>query len=298
MKTKRVFGIINIVALVLTIVLVSVNFHKGLMTGNEIYSQIYAFSNSANASNLSDGLYNSAVQTEKVKKDTSLTDTQIKYLYKLKTTLDSMTASEQYLILYLLGDKSKSTNTAKLSNQYNTLSDMRTELSHDYTIYQTKMSGNIYGDPEGTFKLILQATLKYLKTYAETIQNLNNYVHNDLNLSNETMYHLIDIQNRLVINACENLANLTFEFYTLDSLTKFNSMFKFDSSKNIQTNSTSAIGGIYSIEAYQFNVNFNRCNPYKFCINFYSYKTSLDVTTETDNAKLAYYYLCCFLGGI
>ena len=118
------------------------------------------------------------------------------------------------------------------------------------------MSGNIYGDPEGTYSIIISDTLDYFKSYAENLELINNYVYGSIKMCNETMHNLITAHNKLIINACNNFNYLTFEKSTMESLTKFNAKYRFDDFHNIIISST-AIGGLYSVEAYNFNINFS-----------------------------------------
>lgn len=288
---KRVFTVLNIIGALLAVALVSIGFSSNLSSGREIYSQVVNHSTGAEVNNLTNSLYTCATSTEE-SLDAILTSTQKKYMFELSTTLDKLIASEKHLSLYLLNDDKKSIKTNYIANNIEDLQTKRNDLIHEITIYKTKISGNIYGDPEGTFSIIIKDILTYLKDYANYIDLLNDYVHNTINANTSTVYNLIDLHIRFVDNIATNFDDLTFDKSTFESIEYYNKMFKFDDSLNIITRN-GLTGGLYSIEAYNFNTNYSRCDKTDLAYKFATLKltNNIDPVTETDNTNLAYYYL-------
>ena len=290
MRTKKVFSIITIVSVMLTIFGVGFLFLRNLHSGRQVYNNVCSFHISPDSNNLKDSLNNCAIQTEEVLAIT-LTSSQKEYLYDLSTTLDKLTASENFLMNKLLFDTRKALATNQIANNYQNLTEKRSDLIHKILIYRIKMSGNIYGDPVGTFDIIIKDILSYLNDYASTLQQLNSYVYDTLNLSNETTFNLISIHLEIVKNACDNYEDLVFLNRTLETLSDFNSRFKFLDNGNLKVNS-GIVGGLYSIEAYQFNRYYSNCDKTKFALKFMDYKNSpITPATEKDYTRLAYYYL-------
>lgn len=290
MRAKKVFSIITIVSVILTIFGVGFLFMRNLHTGKQVYNNVCSFHTSPDSNNLKDGLTNCAIQTEEVLA-TTLNSAQKEYLYDLSTTLDKLAASESYLMSKLLFDNRKALATNQIANNYNDLSAKRSDLIHKILIYRIKMSGNIYGDPVGTFNIMVEDVLSYLDDYTNTLQQLNNYVYNTLNLNNETAFNLISIHFDIVHNVCNNYKDLTFLNATLETLNNFNSRFRFLDNGNLVVNST-LIGGLYSNEAYQFNRYYSNCDKAKFAIKFVDMKNlSINPVTEKDYTHLAFYYL-------
>lgn len=288
MKMKRVFSILCTFATIATIAVVSFLFARGLNTGKEIFGEIYAFSNSADNSNLEQIIDDCDLLTNLVLGG-DLSE-EMKYFPELEETLDKLTDSENHLSSKLIFDNKKGVVTNKISTRYSTLTDMRTELIHKFRIYKIKMSGNTYGNPESTFEDIIGDFLDYLDYYAKTIDLLNDYVFDSVNLSNETTHNIISIYTHLVSNLCDNFVDLGFENFTFLNIQLFNNRFAFDNDDNLIVGSTA--GGLYSLDAYKFNACYKKCNVEKFALNFYSTSLiSIDITTERSNEKLAYYYL-------
>lgn len=289
MRTKRIFSTITIVSVLLTIFCVGFLFMRNLNTGKEIYNNICDFHISADANNLQDSLNNCANQTEDVL-SSYLTAQQKEYLYDIGTTLDKMVASENYLMTKLLFDNTKTLATNKIAVNYKTLTDKRSDLLHKCQIYRIKMSGNIYGDPVGTFRIMVEDTLNYLDYYADTLQLLNDYIYNTVKLSNETTHNLISIHLDVVKNACNNFEVLTFKNDTLSNLNNFNNRFRFLDNGNLAV-SSSIIGGLYSIEAHNFNRYYSNCDKAEFALKLSSFKSlSINPLTEKSYTRLAYYY--------
>lgn len=289
MKTKKIFSIITFVSVILTIFSVSFVFMRKLNSGKEIFNEVYQFSISADANNLVDSLNNCAIQSETV--IPGLTTTQTEYLYNLETTLDKMVATEKHLTNKLLFDSTKTLANNKISNNYKLLKEKRSDLIHKMLIYRIKMSGNIYGDPLGTFSIMVEDVLDYLDFYADTIQLLNNYVYNIINLSAETTHNLISIHIDIIKNACNNFEYLTFNSSSYENLVDFNKRFRFTDQNNLAVNS-STVGGLYSIDAHNFNRYYSNCDKNVFATKFHELN-SLIITPSTDKdyTHLAFYYL-------
>ncbi len=288
MKMKRVFSILCTFATVATIAVVSFLFARGLNTGKEIFNEIYAFSNSADRNNLEKIIDDCNILTDEVL-GTELVD-EMKYFPELEETLDKLIDSENHLSSKLIFDNKKSVITNKISDRYSTLVDIRTSLIHKFSVYKIKMSGNTYGNPESTFDDIVLDLLDYLDYYSQTINLLNDYVYESVNLSNETTHNIISVYTHLVSNLCNNYSNLTFGKNTFLSIQLFNNRFAFDDDSNLIVGSS--VGGLYSLDAYKFNGYYKKCNTTNFALNFYAISLpSINVTTEKDSEKLAYFYL-------
>lgn len=288
MKMKRIFSILCTFATVATIAVVSFLFAQGLNTGKEIFGEIYAFSNSADSSNLEQIIDDCDLLTNVVL-GVELSE-EMEYFPELEETLDKLIDSENHLSSKLIFDNKKGVVTNKISTRYATLTDMRTELIHKFRIYKIKMSGNTYGSPESTFDDIVDDLLEYLDYYAKTIDLLNDYVFESVNLSNETTHNIISIYTHLVSNLCENFGDLKFENNTFLSIQLFNNRFAFDNDDNLIVGSI--VGGLYSLDAYKFNDYYKKCNAENFATNFYSISLqSINIANERNNEKLAYYYL-------
>ena len=291
---RKLFVIINIICVSLTIGLISYHFLHGLEVGKETYSKINIYSSSQTSQGLVYDLNSVSALTKSSLKNTSLSSEQIDYLNVLTITINKLNLFTEDLSYYLIEDNKKSMDIAKISNNFTKLEEERTSLFFNISVYKEKISGSLYGDPEGTYNIFLKNVLEYTNSYAHTFKDLNNYIKNKLSPKDISKIYIYEIYADAVINLYQNFKDIYFANNTYQNINYLNANVNL-TNNNLDINKQ-LIGGVYSEIANLFNRYYLQSN--NLAIKIHDLKSeNINIGAESDATKLAFYYLNILIKG-
>jgi len=137
---KKVFGIINLVCILISILFVGVNFYSKIDSGKNVHKAVSTFlsdsENSILVSEISDCSYFVDMRL------TNLTSEQKEYLYELSTVLDRLNQLTTSISPRLLLNDSKSSSAYKIINNLENLTNERTLFLEETEKFKIKITGN------------------------------------------------------------------------------------------------------------------------------------------------------------
>lgn len=286
MRLRVSFILINIICILLTIGVVSYNFFKGLKTGEEIYLASYSISyDNENFKTR----FMECCQLNEIKLNSKLDEAQIDYPYELHTIIERLDDLQTYLSKNLIDSKIQSSKIITIENKLSNLIKLQGEMLENFTLYKIKLSGNISGDPVGSYEVFINDILDYIVEYSSEISILNDYCLNILDKTNQAEHDIIDIYLRGANFIANNFSDSHFKKNSYETIRNLNTRIIIINS-NIDTNGTLA-GGLYSIESKNFCESYKNINKDEFIANYYSLTTcSIDIDNETDEQKIVFYY--------
>ena len=184
MRLRVSFILINIICILLTIGVVSYNFFKGLKTGEEIYLASYSYSISDENENFKTR-FMECCQLNEIKLNSKLDEAQIDYPYELHTIIERLDDLQTYLSKNVIDSKIQSSKIITIENKLSNLIKLQGEMLENFTLYKIKLSGNISGDPIGSYEVFINDILNYIVEYSSEISILNDYCLNTLNKTNQ-----------------------------------------------------------------------------------------------------------------
>ena len=288
MRLKRTFIVINIFVIILTTFLVSYNFFKGLKSGDELYKDLYTFASIGENDNFKNRLMECCQITDD-NLSSRLDEEQINYLYELHTTIERLDDIQINLTKHLIDNKKKSTSLFKAKEKLDELKIEKNKLLEDFTIYKIKLSGNISGDPEGTFSIFTENILTYIENYSKEITILNDYINKDLNLITNVEHDIIDSYLNAVTFLSKNFSSAHFKSNSFKTIKNINTRVVYvygnlDLNPNIN-------GGIYSLEGNKFSEYYRKIDKSKFIKNYINYLGSVtNIVNVDDELKITFYY--------
>ena len=161
MRFSVSFILINIICILLTIGVVSYNFFKGLKTGEEIYLASYSYSISDENENFKTRFMECCLLNE-IKLNSKLDEAQIDYPYELHTIIERLDDLQTYLSKNLIDSKIQSSKIITIENKLSNLIKLQGEMLENFTLYKIKLSGNISGDPVGSYEVFINYILNYI----------------------------------------------------------------------------------------------------------------------------------------
>lgn len=287
MKLRNTFIFFNIFCILLTISLVSYNFFKDLKGADEIYNDVYSCSLDITNENFKSSLLECCSLTEE-RLGGRLDSKQTEYLYELHTTVERLDEIQIFLSSGLLNSKKKTTNLAKVYERINSLNIKKSDLIEEFALYKIKLSGNVSGDPEGVFKLFVEDVLTYLSNYTDEISILNKSIFTELKSISNAEYNVVEIYLNSVKFLCKNFSDAHFTKNSFETLRDINTRVLIIDA-NIETNPNCA-GGMYSSVAQKFVKSYKDVDEEKFIENYYTNLGVNDISNETHNEKIAFYY--------
>jgi len=208
----------------------------------------------------------------------------------LQTSIAKLDSFEADLNSYLMLSNTKNKTTKKMTKSYSSLNNSRAILITTYEEYIVRMSGNINAESPALktlYSSLFDKTVKYLQQYNTTFITSSNYVFNNVCNVDTIKPEVYTLYSLGVNNLLSNLSGV--KFADLSLITRLNNGIKL-SNGNISIKS-SVYGGEFSEEAFSFKRYFNSCNHSTLIDNFNTYyNTSINVSLETSNEKLAIYY--------
>lgn len=291
---KKIFNIVIVVCLLATVGLVVYNFLRDLEAGYKIYNHAYDFTQNLNSKSLVEEIKDCSTLSKDVLKGTILTEEQLSYLDGLSDSIAKLDKFEYSLSLNLISENKKTAKTSKIIKSIDNLSNLRDELLFELDVYTVKMSGNTIGDPVGTYSLLVDEILNFVKEYNNSFNLLKNYISEDYTY-NLTKINIFDIYT----NGLENLYSsydketLFFSNNAYKTILALNSLFDIENN-NLKTD---VVGGVYSTIASNFNDYYSRINKQDFVKTFYLKDyDEINISTEHHLDSITYYYLLTLLG--
>lgn len=279
---KRVFKVINIVAVLFTICLVSFDFISNFSSGNKIYKDVYNYSNCTQMRILLNDLSKANALTIS-KASNILSNEQQEYL---PTIIDSIEKTNGYLTffsLHLSEDNSKSNKINKISEKLEDLEKARNNLVLDLEEYLIKFSGNVTGSASTSIDYLLAESVNLLSNYADTAISINNII--DYANTDNTEQNLIELHLTAMTRLKSDYENIGFKTDIISTVQDLNErLFLIDNNFVLQES-------LFSTDATLFNQYYEKCDLDRFFKNYASYTNlSIDLKTEKDNCVKTYYY--------
>jgi len=278
---KKVFGIINLVCILISILFVGVNFYSKIDSGKNVHKAVSTFlsdsENSILVSEISDCSYFVDMRL------TNLTSEQKEYLYELSTVLDRLNQLTTSISPRLLLNDSKSSSAYKIINNLENLTNERTLFLEETEKFKIKITGNLYGDTLTSINLYIKSFVNYLQSYNNSLQLLNRY----LKSNNLTLFNTIEFYGLGIDYLSSNYKDLNFDNNAYQTIKELNTFIGIENSTNIVTATNS---GLLSVDANNFNHYYSLSDKNDLIKKFYATLTNLSIDKNSNNTTLCIYY--------